>query len=100
MAHVARYLYLAFAVALAAVMIAVAIRARRRGTLRTGSCLVAAVSALPLVYVGLTHAGWLRETYLRFHHPEALVACSLGGAFLAWRFSQLPLRMSKLRRAL
>ena len=100
MPHAVRYAYLAVAVALAAAMVVVAVRARRRGALRSGSVVVLIVSALPLVYVGLTHAGIARETYLRFHHPEALVACSLAGAFLAWRFSQLPLRMSKLRRGL
>jgi Ca-activated chloride channel homolog len=100
MAHAARYAYLATAILLAVVMVALALRARRRGALRTGSVLVLVVSVLPLVYVGLTHAGVVRETYLRFHHPEALIACSLAGAFLAWRFSQLPLRMSKLRRGL
>jgi Ca-activated chloride channel family protein len=100
MDHAARYAYLAIAIVLAMAMVFIAVRARRGGSLRTGSVVVLVVSVLPLVYVGLTHAGVIRETYVRFHHPEALVACSLAGAFLAWRFSHLPLRMSKLRRAL
>jgi uncharacterized membrane protein len=96
----ARLAYLIAAVACVAMVFLFAIAFRKRGVFRTGGVIVATVSALPLVYEGLVHAGIVRETYLRFYHPTALAACAVFGVFLGWRLSQLPGRMSRTRRAL
>lgn len=100
MPSLARVLYLLVALAIIAGVIVVAIRGRKRGVFRTSSVAVIAVALAPLLYEGLVHAGILRETYVRFYHPEALVLSAAGGVFLGWRLSQLPGRMSRLRRGL
>lgn len=100
MPSLARVAYLAAAIALVAFVVVAAIRGRKRGTFRTSGVIVVALSLAPLLYQGLVHVGLLRETYVRFFHPEALFVCAAGGVLLGWRLSQLPGRMSKLRRGL
>ncbi len=100
MPSLARLAYLLVAIAIIASVIVVAIRGRRRGVFRSSGVAVVAVALAPLLYEGLVHAGILRETYVRFYHPEALVFCAAAGVFLGWRLSQLPGRMSRLRRGL
>ena len=62
--------------------------------------LLAALSAAPLVYVALAHAGLLHETYVRFGEPLALGPLFAAGLFVAWRLSKLPARMGTGRRRL
>ncbi|HEY8040685.1 MAG TPA: VWA domain-containing protein [Polyangiaceae bacterium] len=90
-------LALGAAVVLGAAIFAVA--TRRRGTLRPSGLAVALLGAAPLVYEGLVVAGLVRETYLRFHHPQALVFVAGLALFLGLRLSRLPLRMGRGRRA-
>jgi Ca-activated chloride channel family protein len=53
-----------------------------------------------LVYLGLAHAGFLRETYVRFGQPLGVPLVAATGLFVAFRLAVLPARMSSSRRAL
>ncbi len=92
------YLLGAVAIALAAALLARA--ARKRGLVGTAGLLALTAGVLPLVYEGLAHAELVTETYLRFGQPGALVVSAAAGAFLAWRLSRLPARMSATRKRL
>ena len=100
MPPLARLLYLGLALGIAVACLLAIVIGRKRGVFRTSGALVALAFLAPLVYEGVVHAGFLRETYLRFYHPTMLVACALGGVVLGFRLSQLPLRMSRTRRAM
>jgi Ca-activated chloride channel family protein len=65
-----------------------------------GTYVLGALFFAPLAYVGLTRAGLLKETYVRFDYPVALAFVGAAGVFVLWRFSTLPGRMSRARRAL
>ncbi len=95
----ARLIYLAGALALALVTLVLLVRARRRGHPGFASGAVALAGIAPLVYEGLVHAELVKETYVRFGEPRALVFTAAAGAWLAWRFTMLPARMSRARRA-
>jgi Ca-activated chloride channel homolog len=59
---------------------------------------VALLGVAPLVYEGLVVAGLTRETYVRFHHPQALLFVAAIAVFVGWRSSRLPQRMERGRR--
>lgn len=90
-----RFFWLAAAIAFVVVAGVLVVRRRVRG----GGAIVAALAIAPLVYEGLVQAGVMRETYVRFEAPLALVALAAAGPFLAWRLALLPARMSRARRA-
>jgi hypothetical protein len=60
---------------------------------------LAALGVAPLVYHGLVHAQFVRETYVRFNQPTALVVTGLGVLLVIWRLSKIS-RMARLRRGL
>jgi Ca-activated chloride channel homolog len=72
---------------------------RRRNWLTVGGLAVALVGAVPLVYQGFVVAGLLRETYVRFQHPPAVVFVMGLMLFVGLRLSRLPLRLGRARRA-
>jgi hypothetical protein len=93
----ARLWMLALGVAL--VVAATGLALGRRRFLRGSGLAVAIAGTLPLVYEGLVVAGLLRETYVRFQHPQALVFVAVLALFLGARLSRLPERMGRGRRA-
>ncbi|MGD0523678.1 MAG: VWA domain-containing protein [Polyangiaceae bacterium] len=95
---VARLWMLGAGVAFVAGVLALALATRRRGVLGVGGLVVALAGAAPLVYAALVVAGVVRETYVRFDHPAALVLVAAVGLFLGLRLSRLPARMSGGRR--
>jgi uncharacterized membrane protein len=95
----ARLWMLALGIAFVAVAVGAAALGRRQGALRPGGLAVALAGAAPLVYEGLVVAGIARETYVRFHHPQALVFLAALALFVGVRLSRLPQRMGAGRRA-
>ena len=95
-----RLAYLAGAIAVGALAIVGLSIARRRGALRTSGLVVAAVGILPLLYEALVHAEIVRERYLRFGQPAALLVTAAAGCLLGWRLALLPPRMARVRRSL
>ena len=94
----ARLWMLGLGVGLFVALIAAAIATRKRGLLRGGGLAVALLGAAPLVYEGLIVAGLVRETYVRFHHPQALVFVAALALFVGLRLSRLPHRLARSRR--
>jgi Ca-activated chloride channel family protein len=94
----ARLWMLGLGVALVVALLALAIATRKRGLLRAGGLVVALLGAAPLVYEGLIVAGVVRETYVRFHHPQALVFVAALAIFVGLRLSRLPHRLGRTRR--
>ncbi len=94
-----RLLYLAGSIVALVVTVAMLVRARRRDGLGVATVVVALGGLAPLLYQGLVHAELLKETYVRFGEPRALLVTAAAGAWLAWRFTMLPARMSRARRA-
>jgi uncharacterized membrane protein len=95
----ARLWMLALGAAIAAGAIVLALATRKRGILTGSGLAVALLGAAPLVYGGLVVAGVLRETYVRFHHPQALALVAAIGLLLGVRLSRLSRRMGRARRA-
>ena len=95
---VARLWMLAVAAAFVVAPIALAIALRRRRVLGVGGLAVALAGALPLLEQGLVVAGLLRETYVRFHHPMALLFVAAVGLFVGLRISRLSTRLAPTRR--
>jgi uncharacterized membrane protein len=93
-----RLTYLAGAIVLSIVALVLVVRWKRRKVIGWGGVLLAALGCAPLVYHGLVHAQLVRETYVRFNQPDALVLCGLGTLLVVWRLSKLT-RMGKARRA-
>ena len=79
---------------------AVLLVAHRRRALSGTGILLAALGAAPLMYATLAHLELVRETYVRFNRPMALVLSLAAGLFLGFRLTSLPLRMSRARRTL
>ena len=96
---VPRLWMLALGTAFVAGVIATAFATRRRGVFGGSGLAVALTGGAPLVYEGLVLAGATRETYLRFHHPQALLFVAAVALFLGLRLAQLPQRMSRGRRS-
>jgi uncharacterized membrane protein len=96
---VARTWMLATGALLALVVVAWAALARRRKTWRPAGVLVALLGASGLVYEGLAQAGVVRETYLRFGAPVALLGVAALSVLLGLRVSRLSARVGALRRA-
>jgi uncharacterized membrane protein len=96
---VARLWMLALGIGFVAVAIGAAAFGRGRGLLRPGGLAVALAGTAPLTYEGLVIAGIARETYVRFHHPQALVFLAALALFVGVRVSRLPQRMGTGRRA-
>jgi uncharacterized membrane protein len=78
--------------------IVLAIALRRRRILGAGGLVVALLGAMPLLEQGLVVAGLLRETYVRFHHPMALLFVAAVGLFVGLRISRLSTRLAPGRR--
>jgi Ca-activated chloride channel family protein len=95
---VARLWMLGVAVAFVGGVLALTFAARRRAGPGASGLVVALAGVAPLVYQGLIVAGLARETYLRFHHPQALLLVAAVGLFLGLRLSRLPSRMGRGRR--
>ncbi len=95
-----RLLYLAGALLVTFASAVILLRARRRGGVTTAGIVVAIVGIAPLVYEGLVHAELIKETYVRFNAPRALVFVAAAGAWLAWRFTLLSARIRAARRAM
>jgi Ca-activated chloride channel family protein len=98
MIPLARLWMLAVGVAFVAGALAVALGTRRRGWLGASGLAVVLAGAAPLLYQGLVLAGALRETYVRFHYPRALLLVAAVGLFVGLRLSRLPRRMGRGRR--
>jgi uncharacterized membrane protein len=94
----ARLWMLGAAVALVVAVVGFAWATRRRGVLTAAGLVVTLTGATPLVYEGLVLAGLTRETYVRFHHPDALLFVAAVGLFVGLRLSRLPARMGPGRR--
>lgn len=92
--------YLVLAALTALVTLVLVVRLKRKHGLTAATVLLAVLAVIPLGYQGLVHAQLVRETYVRFNRPVALVLPALISLVLAWRFSLLPARMTKTRRAL
>src|SRR5262249_38160696 len=95
---VARLWMLALGVGVVAATIGIAIAGRKRRVLDAAGVAIAVLGALPLLYEGLVVAGVLRETFVRFERPQALVLLALLAVFVAVRLSRLPVRMGRGRR--
>jgi uncharacterized membrane protein len=95
----ARVAYIGAAIVTALVAIALVALGMRRKRLAWWGAVIIAVGAAPLVYEALAYGGVLRETYLRFNRPPALVLAAALGALVAWRLGQLPARIGRTRKA-
>ncbi|MGH7296706.1 MAG: VWA domain-containing protein, partial [Polyangiaceae bacterium] len=95
---VARLWMLAVAVLFVVAPVVLAVGLRRRRVLGMGGVAIALVAAMPLVEQGLVVAGITRETYVRFHHPVALLLVAGVGLFVGARVSRLSSRMAPARR--
>ncbi len=95
-----RLAYLALALVIAIVTVALVVRLKRKKKLGVGSVALAILAVLPLTYQGFVHAQLIRETYVRFNRPVALLLPAVLALVLAWRFSLLPARMTKWRKGL
>jgi uncharacterized membrane protein len=100
MPPLARLTYLLAAVAIALAAIVLVIRWRRQKKVGFFAVLVIALGVAPIVYHGLVHAQFVRETYVRFNQPLALAASGAGVLFVIWRISKIASRMAKFRRGL
>jgi Ca-activated chloride channel family protein len=89
---------LGLAVVLVAGLLVLAWGTRRRGLLGPAGLGVALAGVVPLAYEGLVLAGLTRETYVRFHHPRALLFVAAVALFVGWRASRLPPRLGRGRR--
>ncbi len=95
-----RLAYLGAALLTALVTIALIVRLKRRNQLTASTVILAVIAVIPLAYQGLVHAQLVGETYVRFGRPIALLLPAALALLLAWRFSQLPARMTRTRRRL
>lgn len=95
----ARLWMLALGATFVVVAVALSVLGRERNLLGRWGLPVALAGAAPLVYEGLVVAGLVRETYVRFHHPQALVFLAALALFVGVRLSRLPQRMGRGRRA-
>ena len=100
MPPLARLTYLIAAIVLALGAIVLVFRWRRKKKVGIGAVLLATLGVAPLVYHGLVHAQLVRETYVRFNQPTALLVTGLGVLLVIWRLSRISQRMAKFRRAL
>jgi Ca-activated chloride channel homolog len=94
----ARTWMLAVGVLLVVVPSVVTIATRRRGWLRPGGLAVALFAAALVLYEGLVQAGVVRETYVRFRQPQALLLVAGLAILVGVRLSRLPRRMRTGRR--
>ncbi len=95
-----RLFYLIAALLFALVAIVLVARGRKHGLFGKSGIAITVLGLAPLLYQGLAHAGFIKETYVRFDRPIALLLVAAAGVFLAWRLSLLPERMARSRRAL
>ncbi|HEY8087328.1 MAG TPA: VWA domain-containing protein [Polyangiaceae bacterium] len=95
---VARLWMLGAAALLVVATVVLASLPRRPRVLGAGGVLVALLGVAPMLEQGLVTAGLVRETYVRFHHPTALVFVAAVGLFVALRLSRLPGRTGRARR--
>lgn len=95
-----RLAYLALALVTSIVTVALVVRLKRKRKLGVGTVVLAILAVLPLTYQGFVHAQLIRETYVRFNRPIALLLPAVLALVLAWRFSLLPARMTKWRKGL
>jgi Ca-activated chloride channel family protein len=96
---VARTWMLATGVALLVATAIWALATRRSRTWRPAGLAVVVLGGAALIYEGLCQAGLLRETFLRFRSPLALLAVAALSVLLGLRVSRLSGRMTPLRRA-
>ncbi len=93
-----RAFYVAAALVFVVLAIALVVRGKRQGSFGRGALGIVVVSLLPLVYVAVTHAGLVKETYVRFEFAPAVVLVAAAGLFVAHRLNALPARMGRGRR--
>jgi Ca-activated chloride channel family protein len=61
---------------------------------------LAALGAAPVVVIGLEWAGWAELSAIRFERPFVALLTAPLLCLIAWRLTELPTRLSSLRRAL
>ena len=68
--------------------------------MRSLPLVLAALGAVPVVVIGLEWAGWVELSAVRFEHPFVALLTAPLLCLIAWRLTQLPARLSSLRRGL
>ncbi|MFO0679828.1 MAG: VWA domain-containing protein [Polyangiaceae bacterium] len=74
--------------------------ASKSGKVRGALVALATAGLVPLAYVVLVRFGVVRETYVRFERPLAVLGLAVALPTLAWLLGNLPGHMSPSRRAL